>query len=145
MSWRYDGNIITEETAKKLLTQGVKGVQTPWGDVGYSVGAELIDEFYVLQIGRPLTTTGAHAIGFNLNGFGFCAVGDFDLTPPPDKLWQLTVELAADAVNYWTDLSVENIIGHRETYDMRHVPQEKSCPGWKWDLEKFRKNVKGIV
>ena len=145
MSWRYEGNIITEEKAKALLSQGVKGVQSKWSDIGYHAGEELINGVYQLQIGRPLTAAGAHAIGFNLNGFGFLCAGDFDLTPPSDTLWQLSVELAADAINYWTDLSVENVIGHWETYDMRHVPREKSCPGFKFDMPKLRKDIKGII
>jgi len=35
MSWRYHGDIITEELAKKLIAKGVTGVEEPWKDIGY--------------------------------------------------------------------------------------------------------------
>ena len=109
-----------------------------WRDIGYHAGIEEIrnpGEYEVL-IGRDYFDTGAHCTQNNMNkkGFGFCFVGNFDETDPPEPMLERAAEYLATVCRLG-NISPENITGHRD-----HNPG-KSCPGKRFDIDDFRNRV----
>jgi len=135
MSWAYEGTIITGEEAEELLAQR-KTVKTPWRDVGYHFGIELIDKNYQILSGRMMTEEGAHCPEYQMNkkSLGICFVGNFDEVEPPREQWSLGLKFVRSLCEVF-DLPKTSVNGHRE-----HAPY-KSCPGKKFDLERFRKEL----
>jgi hypothetical protein len=142
-SYRQGGNIITEEDFYKKQEAGEKGLIRPWKDVGYHWLLErLSDEdrrVWVLE-GRSMMMHGAHCPeeGMNRRGIGVCVIGNFDIAPPPEDVF----EKAASFVSWLCRMyhvPIENVQGHREyaTY--------KSCPGEKFDLDYFRERVEDYL
>jgi len=137
MSWRYNDNAITEEKAKSLIASGVKSVIKPDRDIAYNYGIENINNQFIYKIGRPLTMKGAHAIGFNDKAIGICVVGCFDLKAPSQEQYDMLAKLCRDLQRTF-NISKSHVIGHRETYIMRNVPIEKSCPGKQFSCDYLR-------
>jgi hypothetical protein len=137
MSWRYNGDIITEEKAKELTANGIKGVQSPWPSIAYSFGIEKVDGEYIYQKGCPLSEIGYHAKQMNPKGFGICMVGDFDNAPPSDVQINMLVSLLKFLMAHY-NISKEKVLGHRETYALFNVPVEKTCPGNKFSMDALR-------
>ena len=140
MSWRYQGNIISEKKAKELLAKGTKGVQEPWIDIGYNFLIEKTFGKYVYKIGRKLSLSGAHTLSYNNKAIGICCVGSFDKNPPNDVQWKMTLALTKELMKRYNIIAV-NVLGHRETYKMLGLPQAKTCPGEKFSMEKFRSEL----
>lgn len=140
MSYRLNGDTISNKTGENLILAGEKRVIKPWVDIGYNFGLERIDGVLQVMVGRPLSKTGAHCVGFNHTHIGVCVVGDFDKAPPAEDVWESAIELVR-AIMYVFKLSHTSIFGHRETFKIRNVQQEKSCPGEKWPLEEFRNSL----
>lgn len=144
MSWRVDGNSVTEEEAKEAQAEGKK-IEAPWDDIGYNYGIEEVNGKLSVLLGHTLYKPGTHAAGFNTNGIGLCVIGNYQkVRPPKDKF-----EMAALACQYmrkvWMDRLRINlqIIGHRETFVLLKQPVHKDCPGSQWDLNLFRALVFG--
>ena len=137
-SWRYQGNIISEIEAAGRIKRG-EAVEPPWDDIGYHFGIELIGDKYQIMGGRSLDKMGAHAVGFNLKGIGVCLVGNFDRVPPCTAQWETAKNLCRDLKKHFS--TGLKIVGHRETFTMRGVPVQKTCPGKAFDLERFRREV----
>lgn len=111
-----------------------------WKDIGYHYGIERVNGSLEVLYGRPLSKDGAHAIGFNRNGIGICMVGNYNLEPPSeDRLYMLESLVR----NLMKDhgIAAHNVIGHRETYFLRGVKQEKTCPGALFCMDTFRSRL----
>jgi len=117
-----------------------KYVLNPMRDIGYHLGIERVESAPAIQLGRSFTWDGGHAVGFNHKGFGVCVVGNYDLSPPPPDIWNLLLEAIRKVINVFK-IPVEKVIGHRETYILRRVPVEKSCPGKQFDMNRLRSEL----
>lgn len=112
--------------------------------VGYN---ELIEEYRkkVLSVnGRPAYIQGAHTLGFNTKSYGICVIGNFDKKTPSPEVWIKALE-RAKVICLTYGISVENVLGHRETFALRGRAQEKTCPGKKFNMDKFRQALKNIL
>lgn len=143
MSWRHDGEIITEERARELLAGGAKGVEVPWADIGYQFGVERVGGAVILQEGRPLTMPGAHCnqhgpdgISLNLTSIGICFVGDFDLEPPADDVYEAGAMLCSSLIMKFPTIRPDRIWPHRQ------FAPWKTCPGTRFDMDRLVKFTK---
>jgi len=142
-SHRIDYNIVTPEEflRRKKANDGTK-FQRPWRDVGYNGGVEYLKGKPVYKSGRPLNMIGAHAgirgnNKFNRDYIGLCCLGNFDVDAPPEDKWKFCLEVTRTFMKEF-DIPAHKVIGHREVYDKMGIPQQKSCPGTAWDMDKFR-------
>lgn len=111
-----------------------------WHDIGYHYGIERVNGSLEVLYGRPMTKDGAHAIGFNRNGVGICMVGNYNIEEPAeDRLYML--ECLVKRLMKDNHIPAHCVIGHRETYLIRGVKVEKTCPGSKFDMEAFRSRL----
>ena len=146
MSFRIDGEIVNEQTfnQRQLLGSG-KVFEKPWLDIGYHGGWELDNGTYIFKIGRPWNMAGAHA-GFKDNNsyndtyLGLCAVGNYDLSTPPQELWNLCLSTVREIKQHF-GFGIDKILGHREVYDKVGIPRQKTCPGSLFDIDKFRREI----
>lgn len=139
-SWRFNDDIITAEKAKELEVQGKKGVLKPWSDIGYHIGIEDDGGKIVVKEGRKLAYIGGHAKEFNSTHIGLCVIGNFDVEVPPLDKWTATIDIVAYFRKLFS-LTIDSIVGHRETFTLRGVPVEKTCPGKLWNMIKFRSEI----
>jgi len=130
---------ITEEEARRLQYEH-KPVIPPSLYVKYNYLVENINGVEQVVIGRPLSVVGGHAKGFNGKSASICAIGNFDAMPPDQITWNVTLELTRRLMKTFK-VPREKVIGHRETFVLLEEPVEKSCPGTKWDMDKFRKEL----
>lgn len=98
-----------------------------WRDIGYHF---VIRRSGVIESGRPITESGAHARGHNKNSIGICLVGGISEEGKPDFNFTFTqLEALKDLVD---DLEDEygplQIIGHRDI-------SKKKCPNF--DVSEF--------
>lgn len=144
-SWRYNDETISEEKAKELMSQG-KTVVAPWSDIGYHFGVASNKNLtqFEYEVGRSLATIGSHAVGFNDKGIGICCLGSFNKTIPSNELYNATIDLVKKLQGIY-NIPDENVIGHRETYDLLKQPRAKDCPGTMYDMVYFRKLLKGSL
>ena len=117
-------------------------IVNPMLDIGYHFGIEQDQNNLVYRIGRPLTMTGAHAVGFNGSnpkyaGIGICLIGNFDIISPSAEQYQMLSALCQALQSRFKILS-NRIIGHRDTYDFYNKKIIKTCPGKKFDFKTFR-------
>lgn len=131
-SWKYNGKIVTPGSGKDLLDDGFP-VEKPWLDIGYHFGIELVNGEYEVLAGRMMNESGAHCTqsGMNRKSIGICLIGNFDLGPPSQAQWDLTVRLVRSLMDV-IGIRRENVFGHRE------FAGYKSCPGKCFDLDAFR-------
>lgn len=108
----------------------------PWADIGYHFGIEYVGSEVETLIGRMPDRPGAHCRGHNETTLGICVVGDFDIYPPSCLVWQRALELARWICGRW-EIPFGRVKGHCE------LDAGKSCPGIKFDIEKFRYELKG--
>lgn len=111
-----------------------------WNDIGYMWGIDRVLGKPIIQRGRAESEIGAHAIGFNQRSIGICIVGNYDLVPLEDDKRELLYWLIRDIRGRY-NIPIGNILGHRETYVLRGVPVEKTCPGTQIDLNKIRADL----
>jgi len=111
-----------------------------WRDIGYNYGVELVGSEYEILRGRMDNEVGAHALGFNERSLGVCLPGNFDLQPPTAAQLEPTRRLTRSLMLIY-NIPVAKVIGHRETYALRGVPVEKTCPGKMFDLDAFRRSL----
>ncbi len=109
-----------------------------WHDIGYHYGIEKIGTRYEILKGRMDTDLGAHCLGFNDRSIGICRVGNFDLEKPDEEGTLLLLKLCRSLMLLHT-ISVENVIGHWETYALLEKPIEKTCPGKLFNMATFRR------
>lgn len=111
-----------------------------WADVGYHYGIEQIDGSWQILKGRMDTESGAHCLGFNHDSIGVCVVGNYDLAAPPEEALALLRRLVRSLMWIY-GVATPNVIGHWESYAVRGIIPQKSCPGRKFDLDAFRQSL----
>lgn len=146
MSYRSNGNIITEEEYNFKQGRGEGGLQKPWADIGYHFGIENVNGKLEVLTGRLIGESGAHATGkdpydFNKISVGICLIGNYDNDPPSEDRLKLVASLCRQ-LQLEYGIPRDQVIGHRETFVKRGVPVEKSCPGRMFDMEAFRSRLR---
>ena len=104
-----------------------------WRDIGYHFGIEMIEDNYQILAGRMMNEAGAHCRQKSMNSqsLGICFVGNFDLDPPPKKMWDLGIKLV-NSLQEVFNIPRHRILGH---YDLASY---KTCPGAAFNLGEFR-------
>lgn len=135
-SWAYNGNIVSENVALNLLSQGIGNIKRPWNDIGYHFGIELINVEYEILFGRMPIIDGAHCKEKRMNqkSIGICFVGNYDLIEPPQRMLEKGINLIKWLIEIY-NIKIENVMGHRDFTN-------KTCPGKLFDLDKFRFNLR---
>ena len=107
-----------------------------WSDIGYHFGVEDVNGFPEMLLGRMPNLQGAHcyAQGMNRKALGLCVIGNFDLIEPPELKFDLAARVSSWICQVLC-IPTENILGHGE------VDARKTCPGLKFDMNKFRVRV----
>lgn len=143
-SHRIDFNIVSkEEWERRIKSKEGKVFQSPWKAVGYHGGVELFNSIPTFHWGRPLSMIGAHSgvsgvsSKFNMDYLGICCLGNFDVAEPDEVVWKFCLSVTR-AFTTKFHIPKEEVIGHREVFDRIGVPRQKTCPGLKWDMNKFR-------
>lgn len=139
-SYRYDGRVINKDKALMLEAEGVKGILHPWQDIGYHFGIELVGTTLQVQKGRSLALSGAHAKEYNQTHIGICVVGNFDIAEPQPECWEFSLNVVREILKEFP-FTKYDVLGHRETFTLRGVPVEKTCPGKYWNMDKFRDSI----
>lgn len=138
MSYRFNGDIISEEQYTKLLNQKIDGLlEKPWHDVGYHFGIENDHGKLTVFPGRLIGEIGSHAKGFNDKSIGICLVGNYDICKPDADRLHILSHLCRQ-LQLEFKIPRDQVIGHRETYQLLKGPVQKSCPGAEFDLVGFR-------
>ncbi len=108
-----------------------------WRDVGYHYGIEEVNGEYEILTGRLLNETGAHCRqgGMNQRSVGICLVGNFDLAPPSDEQWSLTIRLV-QSLREILRIPWNEVYGHNE------FASYKSCPGKLFSMRDFRDELR---
>ena len=110
-------------------------IETPWRKIGYNIGIEFVKGKIKVHYGRNLKERGAHCYqdGMNIKGIGFLVVGNFDKYAPSGEIWRASIKIAREIKEVFPNIK---FLGHRE------VPGVvKTCPGSKWNMEQFRKDI----
>lgn len=136
-----DGRVVDWSSIRKWHMGLIKGSPYHMSDVGYHLGVELVGQNVEVKIGRPLSMAGAHTIGFNDKAVGICILGSFDKNVPDSWHWMTSLYLIK-RIRERINIPIENIIGHRESFVLLKKPVEKTCPGLKFDMNLFRRDVK---
>jgi len=148
MSYRIDYDIVTKDEFNRRiqLPDADRHVfEKPWRDVGYNGIIERSESIIIFNYGRSLNMSGAHSAisgntTFNYTHIGLCIVGNYDVTLPDKDLWNFTLMITRSYMDSF-NIEVENVIGHREVYDLLKVKRQKNCPGSKWDMNLFRNDI----
>lgn len=136
-SYREGGNIITVEEYNKKKAAGVNWLVPPWKDIGYHWLIEnLSDGLPWLIQGRSMMMHGAHCPqqGMNRRGIGLCVMGNYDIAPPPEAVFEKAADTTAWLCRMYR-IPIENVVAHRD------FASYKSCPGTKFDMDYFRERV----
>lgn len=104
-----------------------------WRMVGYHF---VITRQGVVQMGRPLEWSGAHALGFNDKSLGICMVGGADAKGKSENNYTLDqfAALGELLLNLQSEYPGAKIVGHRD------LPgNTTACPGF--DVQKWAKET----
>lgn len=107
-----------------------------WSGIGYNFFIETGLQDGKIVEGRGFNV-GAHATGHNSTSIGICLSGNFDIHHPTEKQMDSLKKLCCFLLIKF-DLKWNNILGHRELEGVT-----KSCPGKNFELDLFRKTIKG--
>ena len=113
-----------------------------WSDVGYHFiigNGNGVPDGEVLR-GRPIEKGACQSRGMNSKAIGILMVGNFDISYPSKTQWTALIALVMRLMQEH-EIPADNVIGHREIYAMQGREPERSCPGWKFDMDKLRKEV----
>lgn len=133
---------LTEDN-KTVSWQAIKEYHTKvlgYKDIAYHYGIELISNDYQIFKGRMDNEDGAHCLGFNDKSIGICVVGNYDHTSPNPAQLSLLKKLVLSLMETYQIPSM-CVYGHWETYGLRKVNIEKSCPGNAFSMFSFRKSL----
>lgn len=106
-----------------------------WSDIGYHFVVERYKGKYVVLMGRSLEQPGAHAKGFNNTHIGICLVGNYDLIEPSTEAYNVLENLIRTLKHVYGIMD-NNIMGHRDTYNLLGEKAVKTCPGKRFDVAK---------
>lgn len=104
-----------------------------WQDIGYQFGLEDLRGSVEILMGRFMDEPGAHCVGYNSKSIGICLVGNFDAAEPSKEIWDKAINLVRNLQRLFS-IQRKNVLGHRET------GAPKTCPGSKFDMDKFRRD-----
>jgi len=146
-SYRIDGEIVSQENwfKRKALGDG-SSFQKAWKAVGYHGGIEMENNKIVFHWGRPLYMSGAHSAvrgvsnKYNKTHIGLCVVGNFDKIIPPKDLFDFCLSVTRSFMDTF-GIESSNVLGHREVFDKLGTPRQKNCPGKRWSMDHFRKQL----
>ena len=107
-----------------------------WRACGYHYGIELINDRHEILVGRMPNDSGAHCkqMGMNRQSIGICFVGNFDDGKPPTEMWLMGLKFVRSLMDIY-EIPRQHVKGHREFCDY------KSCPGFYFNLSKFREQL----
>jgi len=108
-----------------------------WRDNGYQYGIELVGDTYEIFKGRMDNEQGAHCYGFNDCSIGICMVGNFDQVGPQPAQLRLLRKLCHSLMDIY-GIKPEQVLGHWETYELRGMAPQKTCPGVMFKMPEFR-------
>ncbi len=108
-----------------------------WKNIGYHYGIELVGENYEIFKGRMDNEEGAHCLGFNQDSIGICLVGNFDVVASTEAQLKLLRTLVRSLMGIY-GIKTSDVLGHWETYELRHKNIEKTCPGIMFKMQDFR-------
>ena len=147
MSYRVDGNSVSKEEYARLSESFIGDgkhhlFELPDVDVAYNLLIEKVGGGYAVQAGRSMEIFGAHTkqLEMNKKSVGICALGNFDKAPPELECWDLTIKTVKQVQSMF-GIPTKNVLGHREVYTLAGIPQQKTCPGVLFDMDKFRANL----
>lgn len=101
-----------------------------WPGIGYHYVISKDGKAYKCN---AISTISYHAAGANYSSIGVCLVGNFDVEDVPDVQMKAAVDLVKDIRK---NMKIKRVIGHRE------VPgTKKTCPGKRFDMNKFRDRI----
>ena len=103
-----------------------------FSDIGYHYGIENLRGQTEILVGRTTDKKGAHCKGFNSDSIGICFIGNFDVDAVPKESWDAGVKLVRFLRAQY---GINEVLGHTE------LNSKKSCPGKKFNLDKFREEV----
>lgn len=104
-------------------------IELGWPGIGYHY---VIGKDGTVLKTNPNSVSSYHAGKANATSLGVCLVGTFDVKEPPEEQWDAALRLTRELMGAY-GIPVERVIGHRE------VPANKSCPGNRFDMDKFRR------
>jgi N-acetylmuramoyl-L-alanine amidase len=114
-----------------------------WLDIGYHYGVELGSNGPEMLVGRPLLARAAAAYQERMNvvGVHVCFVGNYDEAPHPMDLIAYAAPRLADICELLEiPLNDYCVIGHRDVEGV-----SKSCPGDNFDMNRFRRTLRGAL
>lgn len=145
MSWRVNGNIVSEAEYYRAATSSRNHCEKPWSDIGYHLGIEREGGILRVKLGRAWDRPGAHAgfpgnNNYNNTFLGCCVIGNFDTVPPDAETMEMCLAVTRQLMESF-GIGTENVLGHREAYDRVGTPRLKNCPGIAWNLDVFRSRL----
>ena len=113
-----------------------------WTDIGYHYiigNGNGIPDGEVVE-GRSTSKGSCQCRDFNSRSISVLLVGDFDRYYPSKTQWKSLLSLLRRLMDEF-NVPVDCVIGHREAYRLAGREAERSCPGWKMDMDKLRKEL----
>jgi N-acetylmuramoyl-L-alanine amidase len=110
-----------------------------WRDIGYNF---VVRKDGLVETGRSLAVTPAHASGFNTRSLGICFTGNGDLSDFTLAQYDSGLELV-EALQGRFSVPTRCVIGHREVTQFGAPNPGKTCPGLKVDMADFRARLGG--
>lgn len=113
-----------------------------WEDVGYNFfigNGNGVPDGEIVK-GRPIEKGSCQCRGFNSRSISVCMIGNFDRYYPSKMQWKSLVSLLKK-LSAEHSVPADCVIGHREAYKLLGMEPERSCPGWKIDLDRLRKEI----
>jgi N-acetylmuramoyl-L-alanine amidase len=130
-----DGQTVSWPAIRKYHVE-VNG----WKDIGYHAGIELVNSRHEILLGRMENEPGAHCTGFNDRSLGIVLLGNYDKAKPGAEALELLKKWCRSKMVVY-NIPVEKVIGHWETYEMRDMAPQKSCPGVFFSMADFRASL----
>ena len=126
-----DSETVSSQAIRRYHINDLK-----WSDVGYHYLCELVNGRHEILVGRMQNEPGAHCkqMGMNRQSLGICFIGNFDETKPPHEMWVMGLKFVRSLMDIY-GIDRKAVLGHRELCDY------KSCPGFYFNLNKFREQL----
>lgn len=127
---------VSEADAMQSKAHGMR-VESPWSDIGYHAGVELVNGRYYAMLGRSAHRQAAACPQGDMNilALHVCCVGNYDLHVPTDEmLYVLKNRVLLPWMNQF-GITAEKIVGHHD------YNAAKSCPGKLFDIQRIKRMV----